>query len=244
MLADQLAKAQRLLQRFDEKATGVKAEWKAHHEARVAALTRKFKTAEAEVQKAEAARDKAASPNDILGEGQQQQHQRLANDVVMDGTGAPALAAAAGGGAPRAPEQPEVLLDFLPPPKLTPPSDPASLERLQKAKATTQLWQIQARDWAITAEALGLSLEEIAQLVGEANWTRTPALSTKADLPRPFVGVIGVALTELEISAAAIAARRSAAQEALKAQSLQMQHAGDQPAAKQPKLDDGATGQQ
>ncbi len=121
---------------------------------------------------------------------------------------------------------------------------PHPLERLRAAKATTQLWQIQARDWAITAEALGLSLDEIAQFVWEANWTRTPVLSTKADLPRPFVGVIGVALTELEISAAAIVARRSAAQEALKAQSLQMQHAGDQPAAKHPKLDDGVTGQQ
>ncbi len=93
----------------------------------------------------------------------------------------------------------------------------------------------------MTANMLSLSLEECAQLVGEAKWASSPAVSGDAALRPGLVGVIGIALTELEVSAAATAAAQQTAKEAMELIKA-ARAAGTQPdrRAKAAKLDDAA----
>jgi hypothetical protein len=104
-----------------------------------------------------------------------------------------------------------------PPPKLQPPTDPKSLERLQGAKVALQVWQVQPHIYPLSPNMLGLTVDECAQLVGAENWAKAPVLDPNAMLRRDIVGIIQVALNELEVSAAAMAAGRDAAKKALEA---------------------------
>ncbi len=151
----------------------------------------------------------------------------LDGDVAMDdGT-------VAGSGAAR-----PTLVALTPPPTLKPPTDGESLARLAKAKAAIHLWHVQDDAWPLTAAAIGLTIDEIACLVGEQNWTRSAVISGEAVMSRSLIGNIGVALGQLEVSAAAAAAADSAAKEAL----MHQLQAPPQPACKHRKTEQQAEG--
>ncbi len=80
-----------------------------------------------------------------------------------------------------------------------------------------QLWSVQEGDWPLTPTMLGLSTQELAQLVGEAIWTRAPLVSEHAPIPKSLAGFIAMALNGLEVSAAAQASAQGAARQIMEA---------------------------
>ncbi len=210
-LTVQLEKVQAQLKVFDEETAARSAEWAAHYDSRAASIAVKLKAAEDAAAKAAAALAAAPSPHAEVPD--------LAAtdaDADMDGGATPPAAEAAGAGAQRQHQQ--HILPFIPPPRLTRPTDPAALAKLQTAKATVQLWMVQSADWPVTPRMLGMEVNDLAQLVGSEHWEQYPVLDTDAVLDRRLIGVVGVALTELEVSAAAAAAAQTAAAQAMEQQ--------------------------
>ncbi len=200
------------LDEFNKLAAQSTAEWEASEKAKAADLQIQVERATEEVSRARAALQAAPAPNTKFGHNDATAAGKSSatgsdkgSEDVMGGKGA-----GAGNIGVSHPPTPKQVQPLITPPKLQPPTDPSALKRLSHARAVHQLWSIQVGDWPLTPEMLGLTTQEIAQLVGEAIWTRAPLMSERAQIPSDLASYISMALMGLEVSAAAQAAAESA----------------------------------
>ncbi len=213
--------ARKELEEFDKLVALRTAEWEASEQAKAADLQEQINRAVEEVHRAKAALLAAPAPNTKLG-----------HDCASEaGTGAGKGRGGDDGGIKggngngkelieRKPPTPQQFSPMITPPKLQPPTDPTALERLQRALAVYRQWSQQVEEWPLTPEMLGLTTQELSQLVGNDIWARSPLVSEQASIPRSLRGSIQIALSGLEVTAAA----EAAASVALR-QSLEVHHA-------------------
>ncbi len=216
-----LDKATEQLRIFDEESARRTAEWEAAENARAADLQEQLKLAEEEVARATEAWRKAPAPNTKVGAGGSGENENgkgagkptgRDGDTHMDEGGADREH-----GKPARPPTRNHFQPMITPPKLQPPTDPQALSRLHCAQAVQQLWSVQDGDWPLTPAMLGLSVQEVAQLVGEAIWAKSPLVSEHAHIRKSMIGSIGVALNGLEVTAAAQAAAQETARKLMEA---------------------------
>ncbi len=208
--------ARRELDEFDELAALRTAEWEASEQARAADLQEQIHRAQEEVQRAKAALLAAPAPNTKLG------HDSAAETTTGTGKGSGGVEVGVKGGGGnemdtlvRNPPSPHQFSPMITPPKLHPPTDPTALGRLQWALAVFRQWSQQAEEWPLTPEMLGLTVLELSQLVGSDIWARSPLVSEQAAIPRSLRGSIQIALSGLEVTAAAEAAASDALRKSL-----------------------------
>ncbi len=211
------------LEEFNELAAVRSAEWEAAERAKASDLQAQVERATEEVNRAKAALQAAPAPNTKLGQSGTSETGKGTESVTakgMDGfmKGKGDGMVMADGRSPTTPKLFTPMITPPPPPKLQPPSDPAALGRLQRAQAVHQLWSVQQEEWPLTPSMLGLTTQELAQLVGDVIWTRTPLVSDQASIPKSLAGFIAMALNGLEVSAAAQAAAQGAARQIMEAQ--------------------------
>ncbi len=208
--------ARRELEEFDELAALRTAEWEASEQARAADLQEQITRAQEEVNRAQAALLAAPAPNTKLGHDSAAE----ASTGPGKGSGGDEVGGKGGGGNGKnltvlSPPNPQLFSPMIAPPKLHPPSDPAALGRLQRALAVFRQWSQQADEWPLTPEMLGLTVLELSQLVGGDIWARAPLVSEQAAIPRSLRGSIQIALSGLEVTAAAEAAASDALRRSL-----------------------------
>ncbi len=210
--------ARKELEEFDELAALRAAEWDASEQAKEADLLDQIKRASEEVERARAAVLAAPAPNTKLG------HDPTSGAGTGAGNGTGGCVGGISGGSGNRESRiglgtpsPQQFSPLVAPPKLHPPTDPAALERLQRALAVCWQWQQQAEEWPLTPQMLGLSTHELSQLVGDAIWSRSSLVSDQAAIPRSLRGSILMALSGLEVTAAAEAAASVALRQSLEA---------------------------
>ncbi len=208
--------ARRELDEFDELAALRTAEWEASEQAKAADLQEQISRAQEEVHRARTALLAAPAPNTKLG------HDATAEAGTGTGSGNGKEEVGDKGGAGNgkdsimpSPPTPQQFSPMITPPKLHPPSDPTALGRLQWALAVFRQWSQQAEEWPLTPEMLGLTVLELSQLVGSDIWARSPLVSEQAAIPRSLRGSIQIALSGLEVTAAAEAAASVALRQGL-----------------------------
>ncbi len=212
-------RARKELEEFDELSAVRTAEWEASEQAKATDLQEQIERAVEEVNRARATLLAAPAPNTKFGQ---------------DGTPGTGKGAGTGNGRDecgikggkgngreqtdgRQPPTPQQFTPMITPPKLQPPSDPTALGRLQRALAVHRHWATQVDEWPLTPEMLGLTTQELAQLVGNDIWARSPLVSEQASIPRSLIGSISIALSGLEVSAASGASASEAMRRGLEA---------------------------
>ncbi len=211
--------ARKQLDEFDELAALRAAEWEASEQAKAADLQEQIDRALEEVNRARAALLAAPAPNTKLGHDSS----TGAGSGTGKGNGGDdggIKGGNEGGKEPTnagKPPPPQQFSPMITPPKLHPPTDPVALERLQRALAVYRHWSQQVEEWPLTPEMLGLTTHELSQLVGNDIWARSPLVSEQAAIPRSLRGSIQIALSGLEVTAAAEAAASVALRQSLDA---------------------------
>ncbi len=211
--------AVRELKEFDDLTALRSAEWEAAEKAKAADLKEQIERAEEEVARAKAALLAAPAPNTKLGPGGAPEAGKETDGGAGKGEEVAMEEDGRGKGRSNEPHTrtPNHFLPMITPPKPQPPTDPHALGRLHQAQAVHQLWSVQEGDWPLTPAMLGLSIQELAQLVGEEIWSRSPFVSDHAPIRKSLAGSIAMALNGLEVSAAAQAAAQGAARQMMEA---------------------------
>ncbi len=210
--------ARRELDEFDELATLRTAEWEASEQAKAADLQEQINRAQEEVHRAKAAVLAAPAPNTKLGhDGASEAGTGAGKGNGGDEGGIKGGCGNGKGLTEHKHHNPQQFSPLISPPKLHPPTDPTALGRLQRALAVYRQWSQQAEEWPLTPEMLGLSTQELSQLVGSDIWARSPLVSEQATIPRSLRGSIQIALSGLEVTAAAEAAASIALRQSLEA---------------------------
>ncbi len=198
VLTDQVQKAKELLDEFEKRTRTQNAAWEAASQTRLDKATTRRDAANAALAKAEEALKNAPSPTAPYHVTQEGTDAMDTSETMADASATTHTTPNAGTIATSA----QRILPYCPPPALTPPTDATSLEKLTKVKAMVQLWWVQEVDLPLTAEELGLTLEEIASLVGSDNWVAGAFTSSHAPLSRRIIGLLSTALAALEIGVA------------------------------------------
>ncbi len=213
-------RARKELEEFDELTAVRAAEWEASEQAKAADLQEQIDRASEEVSRAKASLLAAPAPNTKHGQGGTPETGK--GTEAGNGREECGIRRRNGDGKEQAdvrqPPTPKHFTPMITPPKLQPPSDPTALARLQRALAVHQLWSVQEGEWPLTLVMLGLTTQELSQLVGNDIWARSPLVSEQASIPKSLAGSIAIALNGLEVSAAAEAAAQGAVRQVLEAQ--------------------------
>ncbi len=206
-------RARKELEEFDELSAVRAAEWEASEQARATDLQEQIERATEEVERARTTLLAAPAPN--TKHGQDSSPPTGKGTGTLKGSDGCGNKGGFGNGREttdgRSSPTPHQLTPMVAPPKLQPPTDPTALGRLQRALAVYRQWSMQLEDLPLTPGMLGLTTHELAQLVGNDIWARSPLVSELASMPRSLIGAVSIALSGLEVSAAAGAAAVGAA---------------------------------